>query len=82
MLEKNIFVIAKVFDRQGCIAYRCKTASEARCLPGVLESIRAEGVQIVILDSPEVYTEYVPYTYVEDMKDFIDQVVLLNREAA
>lgn len=82
MLEKNIFVVAKVFDRQGCIAYRCKTVNEARCLPGVLESIRAEGVQIVILDSPEIYAEYAPYTYVEDMKDFIDRVSLLNWEAA
>ena len=52
MGEKTIYVVAKVFDRQGCLAYRCKTAREARCLPGTLESLRAEGVQIVILDSP------------------------------
>lgn len=82
MLKKDIFVIAKVFDRQGCLAYRCKTIDEARCLPGVLEALRADGVQIVILDSPAIYAEYAPYTYVEDMKDFIDRVTLLNREAA
>ena len=57
MGEKTIYVVAKVFDRQGCLAYRCKTAREARCLPGTLESLRAEGVQIVILDSPEIYSE-------------------------
>ena len=54
MGDKTIYVVAKVFDRQGCLAYRCKTAREARCLPGTLESLRAEGVQIVILDSPEL----------------------------
>ena len=79
MGEKTIYVVAKVFDRQGCLAYRCKTAREARCLPGTLESLRAEGVQIVILDSPELYSEYAPYQYVEDMKAFIDQVWALNR---
>ena len=44
-------------------AYLCKTPNEARCLPGTLEALRAEGVQIVILDSPEIYSEYAPYTY-------------------
>jgi len=82
MLNKKIYIIAKIFDQQGCLAYRCKTVNEARCLPGTLEALRAEGVQIVVLDSPEIYAEYAPYTYVENMKDFIDRVALLNRGAA
>ena len=61
------------------IAYLCKTPNETRCLPGTLEALRADGVQIVILDSPEIYSEYAPYTYMEDMKEFIDKVTLLNR---
>ena len=61
-----------MFDQQGCIAYLCKTPNEACCLPGTLEALRAEGVQIVILDSPEIYSEYAPYTYIEDMKEFIE----------
>ena len=56
MGDKKIYVIAKIFDQQGCIAYRCKTVNEARCLPGTLEAIREEGVQIVVLDDPEIYT--------------------------
>ena len=44
MINKSIYVIAKIFDQQGCIAYRCKTINEARCLPGTLEALRAEGV--------------------------------------
>ena len=55
MGDKTIFVVAKIFDKQGCIAYRCKTLREARCLPGTLESVRADGVQIVVLDSPDIY---------------------------
>ena len=36
-------------------------------------------MQIVILDSPEIYSEYAPYTYIEDMKEFIDKVAQLNK---
>ena len=79
MGDKKIFVIAKIFDKQGCLAYRCKTVNEARCLPGTLEALRADDVQIVILDDPDIYSEYSPYNYIEDMKEFIDKVSELNR---
>lgn len=59
-MDKAIYVIAKIFDQQGCIAYRCKTINEARCLPGTLQALCKEGVQIVILDEPEIYSEYAP----------------------
>ena len=39
---------------------------------------RAEGVQIVVLDSPDIYPEYAPYEYIEDMKEYIDRVSKLN----
>ena len=85
MGDKKIYIVAKVFDQPGCLAYLCKTPNEARCLPRTLEALRAEGrligVQIVILDSPEIYSEYAPYSYIEDMKEFIDRVSQLNRVA-
>ena len=81
MCDKKIYIVAKIFDKPGSLAYLCKTPNEARCLPGTLEALRAEGVQIVILDSPEIYSEYAPYSYIEDMKAFIDQVSQMNRVA-
>ena len=44
LYNKNIYVIAKIFDGQGCMAYRCKNAEEARSLPAILETVRAEGI--------------------------------------
>ena len=79
MGDKKIYVIAKIFDQQGCIAYRCKTVNEARCLPGTLEAIREEGVQIVVLDDPEIYAEYAPYNFIEYVKEFVYQVGRLNK---
>ena len=81
MGDKRIYIVAKVFDLRGCLAYRCKSLNEARCVPGTLEALRADGVQIVILDSPEIYSEYAHYTYIEDLKEFIDKVAQMNRVA-
>lgn len=81
MGDKKIYIVAKAFDQPGCLAYLCKTPNEARCLPETLEALRVKGVQILILDFPEIYSEYAPYSYIEDMKEFIDQVSQLNRVA-
>lgn len=35
----------------------------------VLEALRADGVQIVILDNPEIYSEYAPYSYIKEVED-------------
>lgn len=81
MGDRKIYIVAKIFDRPGSLAYLCKTPNEARCLPGTLEALRADGVQIVILDSPEIYSEYAPYSFIDDMKAFIDKVSQMNRVA-
>ena len=44
-----------------------------------MEAIREEGVQIVVLDDPEIYAEYAPYNYIENVKDFVYQVGRLNK---
>lgn len=80
MKNRKIYIIAKAFDKQGCLAYLCKTVNEARCLPGTLEALRTKDVQIVVLDDPEIYSEYAPYSFIENLKDFIDKVSELNRE--
>ena len=41
MGDKKIYIVAKIFDQAGCLAYLCKTVNEARCLPGTLEALRA-----------------------------------------
>lgn len=81
MGDKKIFIIAKAFDAIGCIAYQCKSINEARCLPGTLEAISESGVQIVILNDPEIYAEYAPYEYILELTEFIDCVKKINKIA-
>ena len=73
-MDKAIYVIAKIFDQQGCIAYRCKTINEARCLPGTLQALCEEGVQIVILDEPEIHL------HPEWQLVFAELIVLIHKE--
>ena len=55
--------------------------NEVCYLPGILEALRTDGELIVILDDPDIYSEYAPYSYVDDMKEFIDKVSKMNRVA-
>ncbi len=79
IIDNNPFyIVAKKFDEIGCIAYKCKNMNEARNVPNTLQAIRAEDVQIVILDDPEIYSEYAPYKYVDDLREFMNQAGNLN----
>ena len=81
MGDKKIYIIAKIFDEQGCYAYQCKNPKELMYVPGTLELLRNEGVQIVILDNPEIYSEYAPYNYIAKLNDFVEKVISLNQAA-
>lgn len=72
------YILAKKFDEEGCIAYKCKNMNEARNVPNTLEALRGKDVQIVILDNPEIYSEYAPYRYIDDLREFMNQAGNLN----
>lgn len=81
MGDRKVYIVAKAFDEQGCYAYQCKDPDELLYVPGTLELIRNNDVQIVILDNPEIYSEYAPYHYIHQLKEFIQKVMLLNNAA-
>ncbi len=51
--DNPFYILAKKFDEEGCIAYKCKNMNEARNIPNTLEALRGKDVQIVILDNPK-----------------------------
>lgn len=81
MDDKKIFIIAKVYDKKGCLAYQCKSVKEAKYIPGSLDLIRQKDVQIVLLDNPDIYSEYAPYNYIENLTEFVEKVISLNKAA-
>ena len=76
-LDTNIpelYVVAKRFNEKGSIYYRLKNRLEIRSVPDILELLRPEGMQIVLLDNKEVYGEYAPYEEVKELREFINLV--------
>lgn len=76
-LDTNIpelYIVAKGFNEKGSIYYRLKNRLEIRSVPDVLELLRPEGMQIVLLDNKEVYGEYAPYKEVKELREFINLV--------
>lgn len=68
------FIVAKMFDQRGSLCYKCKTDQEMLSLTDYLELVRQKGMQIVLLNNTDIYSEYAPYTYVEDLDNFVNQV--------
>ena len=77
-MKRKVYIVAKIFDKQGCIAYCCKNLSEANYVTNTLNCLVHEGVQIVVLDDPDIYSEYAPYKYIDDLLTFINRVAKLN----
>lgn len=82
MGAEKIIIVAKIFDKIGCIAYRCKSLGEAEYMPNALEFIRNKDVQIVVLTDPDIYMEYAPYNYIEDLQEFVEKVLYLNKSCS
>lgn len=74
MTNRNVYIVAKRFHALGCLAYLCKTPEEIRSFPKIIKKIQSPGVQLVMLNSPEIYSEYAPYTYIDDKEEFIHRV--------
>ena len=81
MGDKKVYIIAKIFDKRGCYAYQCKNPKELMYVPGTLELLINEGVQIVILNNPDIYSEYAPYNYIPKLNDFVEKGISLNKAA-
>lgn len=71
----ELYVVAKRFNQKGSICYRFRNKTEIRSVPDVLELLRTEDTQIVLLDNRDVYREYAPYKEIEDLKEFINLVI-------
>lgn len=70
----DLYVVAKGFNDKGSIYYKLKNRVEIRCVPDILELLRAENTQIVLLDNKETYAEYAPYEEIEELREFINLV--------
>lgn len=70
------YVVVKDFNKQGCICYKCTNKRDLPALPTLLNAhVDISRIQVVVLSNPKVYGEYAPYTFIDDIGDFIDKAI-------
>lgn len=68
------YIVVKDFNNIGCIAFGTNIASKFLSLSEYIEDLCSDKLQVVVLNNPEAYGEYKPYTFIEDELNFIQEV--------
>ena len=73
------YVIAKDFNKEGCVAYKTTHGAHlAELKQKLLKEIGVKSIQLVTLSRPIAYMEYAPYRFVYTEKDFYDNVIKMS----
>lgn len=72
------YLIAKEFEKQGCIAVKTKHGKDLSDMVKELnKQVSGKGVQLVTISRPSAYGEYEPYEMLDSVDDFKDRVLKL-----
>lgn len=72
------YLVAKEFDKKGCIAVKTRHGKELADFTEKLQKqIRKSGIQLVTISRPSAYGEYEPYEIVESKEKFQEFVLSL-----
>ena len=72
------YLIAKEFEKQGCIAVKTKHGKGLSATAEELnKKVADKGVQLVTISRPSAYGEYEPYEMIDTMDDLKKRVVAL-----
>lgn len=70
------YLVAKDFNKQGCLAVRAESGKALAHLVSYLgRKTLDKGIQILTLSDPNIYGEYKPYTFAKDESEFISKVL-------
>ena len=73
------YLIAKEFDKKGCIAIKTKHGKALADFTEYLQrQIGNNGVQLVTISRPSAYGEYEPYEIIESKERFQERVLELG----
>ena len=69
------YLIAKEFDKQGCIAVKTRHGKELSNMVNELNrAVSGKGIQLVTISRPSAYGEYEPYEMLDDIDVFKDRL--------
>lgn len=68
--------MVKDFNQNGCICYECKKKNDMPSIPSLLNShVDLRRIQVVVLNDPNMYGEYAPYRFIDNLGDFIKEAL-------
>lgn len=71
-----MYIVVKDFNKQGCICHLLDDDNVKVSLPDMLESVLdIDRLQVVCLGNPNMYGEYAPYRFIDDLGDFIKEAL-------
>ncbi|HBF1102931.1 TPA: DUF6718 family protein [Clostridioides difficile] len=73
-----MYIVAKKFDKVGCIASKVENGERIGALIEYLSlTMLDKGIEIVVLDKPNMYGEYAPYEFLSEV-EFVCSVLSMN----
>ena len=75
-----MYLLAKHFDKQGCISFQTKHGKHLVSLMKKLnQAVSSHDIQIATISRPSAYGEYAPYTFAENEDSFCRMVLELSK---
>ncbi|MBR1709769.1 MAG: hypothetical protein IJ719_13220 [Clostridia bacterium] len=72
------YIVAKDRNKQGCYALKSRIGEHlAEYTESLEESIKKEGIQIIIISRPTAYGEYAPYKFIDTEEEFREKVLAM-----
>lgn len=74
-----MYLIAKRFDSEGCVAIRVDSGEErVRLESRLIKQVGINDIQLVTLNNPSAYGEYAPYRFVDSPEIFEGEVLRMH----
>lgn len=71
-----MYIVVKDCNKQGCICFKCPNKDLWVSLPRMLEdAVDVYRIEIIGLSDPNIYGEYAPYRFIDDLGDFIKEAL-------
>lgn len=73
-----MYIVAKKIDKVGCIASEVESGERIGALIEYLSlTVLDKGIEIVVLDKPNMYGEYAPYEFLSEV-EFVCSVLSMS----